>query len=793
MNEVMSSGEPSILVIFGVTGDLSTKKILPSLWHLFRHDRLPGRLRIIGFSRREISDDEFRVSVHALIQKNGEANPSDAEIGRFLSLFTYHSGTFEDATAFKTLAENITSIESAWGQCANKLFYLAVPPSSYQAILENLAHSQLNLPCGGEKGWSRLLVEKPFGVDLVSAQALESLLLKYFTEEQVFRIDHYLFKEIIQGIENFRFSNNLFEHSWDNTTIDRIDIRLHETLGVERRGSFYDSVGALRDVGQNHLLMMLAAVVMEYPPGMTAESIRNNRASLLASLAPWESETLIKNTFRAQYRGYKDATGVRPDSVVETYFATKTELTGTRWKGVPLFMEAGKRLPEDRKEIVLTLKHPSLCHLCEIGPHRPNQIIFRLAPNDEIVIHFWAKKPGYEHILEERTLSFFLYKKEDRTQYVEEYAKILNAAMRGERKYFISDKEIDALWKFVDPIARAWKDGLVPLLEYDPGTHPTPELLRVEPDIVHHKITPEKGAVGIVGLGKMGANLALRLHEEGWKVIGYNKTLAATERLRVEGVRGADTIPELVRMLPHPRTVWLMVPHHAVDGVLDTLIPIFEKGDVVIDGGNSPYKESMRRASLLKERGISFLDVGVSGGPEGSRNGACLMIGGDRETFLRIEGLFRDIAVPGGYRYLGGSGAGHFVKMVHNGIEYGMMESIAEGFNLLQNSPFELRLTDVADIYQQQSVVTSRLVGWLKKGFDTYGEDLAEVSGSAGASGEGQWTLDAASEFGVEASGIQHALDARIESQKSPSYAGKLIQTMRNMFGGHIGHTDITA
>ncbi len=793
MNERMSSGEPSILVIFGVTGDLSTRKILPSLWHLFRHDRLPCRLHIIGFSRRSISNDEFRLSIRELIQKNDETDIHASELERFLSLFTYHSGTFEDVSAFKTLAKNMTSIEATWGQCANKLFYLAVPPSSYQAILENLAQSQLNLPCGGEKGWSRLLVEKPFGTDLASAQALNGLLSKYFTEERVFRIDHYLFKEIIQGIENFRFSNNLFEHSWDNSIIDRIDIRLHETLGVDRRGGFYDSVGALRDVGQNHLLMMLAAVVMEYPLGMTAESIHNDRATLLKSLAPWESETLTKDTFRAQYRGYKEVAGVRPDSMVETYFAIKTELTGTRWGGVPLFMEAGKRLPEDRKEIVLTLKHPALCHLCEIGPHRANQIIFRLAPNDEIIIHFWAKKPGYEHALEERTLSFFLYKKEDKTQYVEEYAKILFAAMRGERQYFIGDKEIDALWKFIDPVTRAWEYGLVPLAEYDPGTHPSPELLRVESDMVHHKITPKRGAVGIIGLGKMGANLALHLREEGWEVIGYNKTLAATERLRTEGVRGANTIPEMVSMLPHPRVLWLMVPHHAVDGVLDTLIPVLEKGDVVIDGGNSPYKESMRRAKTLKDAGVSYLDVGVSGGPEGARNGACLMIGGDRKVFEDSEKLFRDIATPNGYRYLGGSGAGHFVKMVHNGIEYGMMESIAEGFNVLQNSPFKLRLADVADIYQQQSVVTSRLIGWLKKGFDTYGEDLIEVSSSAGASGEGQWTLDAAQEFGVEASGIQHALQARVDSQNNPSYAGKLIQTMRNMFGGHVGHTDITA
>lgn len=304
----------------GATGDLATHKIIPSLWRLFLQDRLPEGFAVIGFARNALSLEEFQGRVRQILKERG----GDGDVERFLSLFSYESGMFDGAGAFDALASRIREKEMSWGLCADKLFYLAVPPSHYEAIFKNLAQVKLNLPCGGEGRWSRILVEKPFGRDLESSRMLQELLSKYFKEEQIYRIDHYLAKEIVEGIIYFRFSNNLFERSWSNAMIERIEIRLQETIGIEERGSFYDAVGALRDVGQNHILEMLAAITMEYPLDMAPLSIRRNRASILQSLKGWTADEIREDTYRAQYKGYREIEGVDPESNIETYFALRT-------------------------------------------------------------------------------------------------------------------------------------------------------------------------------------------------------------------------------------------------------------------------------------------------------------------------------------------------------------------------------------------------------------------------------------------------------------------------------------
>lgn len=778
---------PSIFVIMGVTGDLASKKIIPSLWHLYQHDLLPKSLSVIGFARRTLSNIEFEKLVRDAVVTHTIHEIKEEDLSHFFALFSYHTGTFEDGVTFQTLADRISDVERSWGVCANKLFYLATPPSSYEPILKNIASVKLNIPCGEDLGWSRLLIEKPFGTNLGTAEELQSLLSSYFKEEQMYRIDHYLFKEIVQGINNFRFSNNLFENTWDNTTIERIDIRLLESIGVETRGSFYDSIGTLRDVGQNHLLAMLSATAMEYPFGMEARAVQNNRADILGMLSPWTGKTLRKNTSRAQYKGYKDIDGVNKSSETETYFALKTELVHSRWQGVPIYMEAGKRMAEARKEIVVTLKHPQKCLLCEIGPHEPNRIVFRLEPNDEIVIHFWMKKPGFEQIVEERVFSFFLYEKETKVQYVEEYAKIIYAAMVGNQSSFISSGEVKASWKFVDPIIEAWKRNNVLLASYKPDTTPSSSILNTASEVLkEYKQTGRE--IGIVGLGKMGSNLARQLHAKGYEVIGFNRSPDATKKLESEGVLGAYSLREFIDKLSKPRTIWLMVPYKSVDDVLKELSPLLEKDDTIIDGGNSPYKESIRRSKELALKNIHFLDVGVSGGPSGARTGACVMVGGEKELYEKYERLFRDMSVSEGFGYMGTSGAGHFVKMVHNGIEYGMMQAIGEGFEIIKKSPFAPGLHAVAEIYNHGSVITSRLVGWLADAYKKFGDELnAEecCSGKVSHSGEGQWTVDAAREFGVPATIIAGALEFRKQSQDNPSYTGQVVSALRHEFGGH--------
>jgi 6-phosphogluconate dehydrogenase len=276
-----------------------------------------------------------------------------------------------------------------------------------------------------------------------------------------------------------------------------------------------------------------------------------------------------------------------------------------------------------------------------------------------------------------------------------------------------------------------------------------------------------------------------RLLEKGYAVVVFDKDTDAVANICKRGAQAAASMQSLAAVLSAPRLVWLMVPYQAVEPVLQELLPFLQEGDTVIDGGNSPYKESIRRAAELEKNGIHFLDVGVSGGPGGARNGACLMIGGGNELFEKCENLFRDLSADRGYRHMGGSGSGHFVKMVHNGIEYGMMQAIAEGFAVMKASPLHLDLIRIAELYNHRSVIESRLVGWLKEAFEEYGEDLSEITGSVSQSGEGLWTIDAAKELGISVSIIEGALNFRIESRKRPSYMGQIVSALRNQFGGH--------
>src|SRR5512144_337752 len=291
--------------------------------------------------------------------------------------------------------------------------------------------------------------------------------------------------------------------------------------------------------------------------------------------------------------------------------------------------------------------------------------------------------------------------------------------------------------------------------------------------------------LGYIGLGKMGYNMAELLLEKGHRIIAYNRSAEPVKKIAERGAQTAESIRSLVAALEPPRLIWIMVPYQAVDDVLNELEPLLAKGDTVIDGGNSPYKESMRRAKELEGKGIDFLDAGVSGGPGGARSGACIMVGGSENVFRKYEQLFKDASVEKGYAYFGAAGAGHFVKMVHNGIEYGMMQALAEGFAVMKVSPFHLDLAKVADLYNRRSVIESRLVGWLRNAYEQFGPDLAGISGSAAQSGEGMWTADAAKELGVPAPIIEGAVGFRIESQRKPSYTGKVISALRNQFGGH--------
>lgn len=291
--------------------------------------------------------------------------------------------------------------------------------------------------------------------------------------------------------------------------------------------------------------------------------------------------------------------------------------------------------------------------------------------------------------------------------------------------------------------------------------------------------------IGYIGLGKMGYNMSERLLERGWKLHVFNRSFEKAQELENKGAQAYKDISDLVQALPSSRLIWVMVPHTAVDAVLEDIIPHLEEGDYVIDGGNSPYKDSMRRAQEVAAMNIHYLDVGVSGGPDGARNGACMMIGGQQSDYEYCKELFEDTCAENAYGYMGNHGAGHFVKMVHNGIEYGMMQAIAEGFSVLRESEFNIDGLEVARVYNKRSVIESRLMEWMHTAFAENGLELNGIDDTAIGTGEGKWTIEAAHELGIPVRVIEEAFNARKFSEQNPNYQAQIIMALRNQFGGH--------
>ena len=458
---------PTVFIVFGATGDLMAKKIAPALFNLFVSGKFPNLFKIIAFSRRNLTQEEFKEQL-SLTLRSHKRKFKEADIEAFLNYFVYQMGDFEKVDAYNQLAAFLGRVDDEWMACSNKLFYLAVPPSNYQSIFEHLNTSGLTLPCGPDEGWTRVIVEKPFGKNAKSALELDMLLGKLFREEQIYRIDHYLGKDMLQNILSFRFNNDLFEDSWSSKYIEKIEIKFLENLGVEGRSTFYDGVGALRDVGQNHMLQMLAFVTMEKPETFIADDVRKKRSEILQQLIPLTASQVKKQTYRGQFKGYKMSEGVAANSTTETYFKVATFLSGKRWEGVPILLEAGKALSV-KKEIIVTFKHRQPC-LCPPHVHYKNRVLFTLEPKEGITIEFWSKKPGLDFVMEKQKLSFLFRDERKKVQYVEEYEKLLLDCISGNQLLFVATEEVQAMWRFIDPIITSWASDSVPLIEYKPKT-----------------------------------------------------------------------------------------------------------------------------------------------------------------------------------------------------------------------------------------------------------------------------------------------------------------------------------
>lgn len=779
---------PTVYIMFGATGDLAKRKLIPGLYQLFKRGQLPELFNVIGFSRTEMTDEEFQARV---VDITGSKD--------FAKLFRYRSGLFEDIDGYNRLAELLGRQDAEWRTCANKLFHLAVPPHHYPDILKNLDESGLTEPCSPEEGWTRVIVEKPFGKDLNTAQELDATLGELFREEQIFRIDHYLGKETARNILAFRFSNVIFSPAWDNRSIAAIHIHFPEESDIGGRGSFYDGVGALRDVGQNHMLQLLALFLMENPGDFTAKSIRRERTRVLEALEVMDDQDIQTRTARGQYEGYTKADKVASDSNTETYFRIETHVNAPKWQGVPIYLEHGKAMSESKSEIIVQFRHQIPC-LCppldeargEPRKHYTNELRYRVQPDEGIFTSFWVKRPGAGMEIEQKDFSFDYHQAFGKEEFLDAYEKLILDAIEGDQTLFVSTDEILASWKFIDPIIRAWQKDSVPLTLYPVGTS------RNEMAEKMKHMQPKRKYISYIGLGKMGANMVERLLEFNWEVAAHDPNEEAREAAEKKGAVVTKSAAEAVKAQQSPRLVWVMVPHKVVDSVLQEIMPHLNKGDIVIDGGNSFYKDSIRRAGEMEKLGVHYLDAGVSGGPEGARHGACLMVGGPYDAYKQLMGLFNDLAAAGGYDYMGAAGSGHFVKMVHNGIEYGMMQAIGEGFAVLKeytNKPInptqsqietkQFDLKRIANLFNHGSVIESRLVGWLKDSYEQFGKDLKKVSGSVAHSGEGQWTVEAAKEFGIPVPIIEEALQFRVDSQDKPSYTGKIVSSLRNQFGGH--------
>ncbi|MDE1974961.1 MAG: glucose-6-phosphate dehydrogenase [Patescibacteria group bacterium] len=454
---------PTIFVIFGITGDLAARKLLPALLGLYSKKMLPQRWCIIGFSRRSFSREEFRDLIRGRLNiKPGQFKEEDVK--HFLDHITYEQGKFDEPEAYGRLALRIKETDDRWGQCSNKLFHLSVPPALYEGILRNLSSSGLSEPCADDTGWTRVLIEKPFGNDIDHARNLDKLLGKLFKEEQIFRIDHYLAKETLQNILAFRFHNHMFEPIWNKGFVDKIHIKLFEHNGVLDRGDTYDPVGALKDVGQNHMLMMLAAVAMDKPKSFTAKDIRFERARVLTKIrhAPLRSSKDCNR--RGQYEGYRSEPGVGPDSQTETYFRLKASVNSSRWRNVPIYLESGKAMAESRTEIDVYFKGGK-----GNGSTDQNIVTFKIQPNEGIKIKFFVKTPGSTFSVEPKTLKFRYtdVPAEHWQNLPNDYERLIKDAFVGDQTLFASTDEIMASWRFITAVMRDWSK--LPLIGYPKG------------------------------------------------------------------------------------------------------------------------------------------------------------------------------------------------------------------------------------------------------------------------------------------------------------------------------------
>src|SRR5215471_6668029 len=451
---------PATLVIFGASGDLTRRKLLPAVYHLSRGQRLPARFHVIGVARTAMSDDEFRRQFHDSLKEFAGLGAPDEVSAAMAAELTYLSGEMDDPALYERIAARLKALGEG-----GVLFYLAIPPSVAGTVVEQLSAAALTRPASDQE-WRRIIVEKPFGSDLESARALNRLLHAHLDESQIFRIDHYLGKETVQNLLVFRFANGMFEPVWNRRYIDHVQITAAETVGVERRASYYEGAGALRDMVQNHLMQLLALVAMEPPTAFSAESVRDRKHDALLSIQPL-LENGGGNLVRAQYGAgwvngaevpaYRTEDGVDPASTTETYVALRLNLDSWRWAGVPFYIRTGKRLPKRTTEIAIQFRKPPLHIFKRVSPTNiaPNLLIVNVQPDEGISVRFEAKLPGSRMLLAPVMMNF-RYGSAFGVPVPEAYETLLLDAMLGDPTLFSRHDFVEDSWALISPVHRAW-------------------------------------------------------------------------------------------------------------------------------------------------------------------------------------------------------------------------------------------------------------------------------------------------------------------------------------------------
>lgn len=446
------------LILLGATGDLAKLKIIPAIYELKKRHLLPDNFHLIGNGRTSYTHEEFRNYVINILENKLNSSLDVKVVKEILDKTFYLAGDLTNDTLYKDINQFLESLIDQGHECGNRVFHLAILPQLYETVIEQLAKHNL---AESECGWIRVLIEKPFGQNLTTAQKLDRTLKKHFEEEQIYRIDHYLAKETVQNILAFRFANELFEPTLNNTYVDHIQISMLEDFGIKSRGKFYDRTGTVRDVVQNHLLQVLATVTMDRPETLTAKFIRQQRQKLLTSLSCPQEKSLSDSVVKGQYLGYLQEKDVAPDSHTETYVALKAYIENKRWKGVPFYLRAGKSLCRQVTEVNIVFKDA-------VMKPSPNVLTFRIQPDESIVLRFFVTKPGPTDELQPAHLQFHYHQLGEAL--MDAYERVLLDAFRGNQTLFTMAQGVEAEWKFIDPILDYWQEHHIKPYTYAKGS-----------------------------------------------------------------------------------------------------------------------------------------------------------------------------------------------------------------------------------------------------------------------------------------------------------------------------------